>query len=80
MAKNSTKEKDVKKNKKEKKTKQKVQKENYFVGVRNELAKVKWPSKAEVLKYTFATIIFVVILVIFFVLLNLVMSLIKGGF
>ena len=80
MAKNSTKEKDVKKNKKEKKTKQKVQKENYFVGVRNELAKVKWPSKAEVLKYTFATIIFVIILVIFFVLLNLVMSLIKGGF
>ena len=80
MAKNSTKEKDVKKNKKEKKTKQKVQKENYFVGVRNELAKVKWPSKSEVLKYTFATIIFVIILVIFFVLLNLVMSLIKGGF
>ena len=79
MAKNSTKEKEVKKNKKEKNTKQKVKKENYFVGVRNELAKVKWPSKSEVLKYTFATIILVVILVVFFILLNLIMSLIKGG-
>ena len=80
MAKNSTKEKEVKKNKKEKAPKQKVKKENYFVGIRKELEKVKWPSKAEVLKYTFATVVFVIILVIFFVLLNLVMSLIKGRF
>ena len=60
--------------------KQKVKKENYFDGVRSELSKVKWPSKKEVIKYTIATIIFVIILVVFFILLDLLMSLIKGGF
>ena len=65
----------VKKNKKEK-----VKKESFFQGVRSELGKVKWPSRKEVLKYTIATIIFVVILVVFFMLLDLLMSVIKGGF
>ena len=77
--KNSKKEeKKVKNTKKEKK--EKVKKENYFEGVRSELSKVKWPSKQEVLKYTVATIVFVVVLVVFFILLDLLMSAIKGGF
>ncbi len=67
-----------KKAKKDKKVK-KVKKESYFEGVRNEIAKVKWPTKKEVFKYTVATIIFVLILVGFFVLLDLLMSVIKGG-
>lgn len=65
-----------KKNKKERK----APKENYFVGVRNELSKVKWPSKKEVMKYTMATIIFVVVLVGFFILMSLIMSLITEVF
>ena len=69
-----------KKNKKEKTKKEKVKKENYFASVRSEISKVKWPSKKEVLKYTIATIVFVIILVVFFILLDLLMSVIKGGF
>ena len=66
--------------KKTKKAERKAPKENYFVGVRNELSKVKWPSKKEVFKYTMATIIFVLLLVGFFILMSLVMSGIKGAF
>ena len=66
--------------KKTKKNEKKVKKESYFAGIRSELAKVKWPSKKEVIKYTIATIVFSLILVGFFVLLNLLMSFIKGGF
>ncbi len=81
MAKKEVKEKVNKKVKKEKKAKKdKAPKENYFVGVRNELSKVKWPSKKEVLKYTVATIVFIVVLVVFFILLSMAMSAIKGAF
>ena len=70
------------KNKKKKNLKKepKVKKESYMEGVTNELKKVKWPSKKEVIKYTVATIVFVVVLVAFFVLLDLGMSIIKGAF
>ena len=85
MAKKEVKEKVNKKVKKEKNKEKKVKKtktpkENYFVGVRNELSKVKWPSKKEVLKYTVATIVFIVVLVVFFILLSMAMSVIKGAF
>ncbi len=86
MAKKEVKEKVNKKVNKEKKIKEKkvkktkTPKENYFVGVRNELSKVKWPSKKEVFKYTIATIIFIVVLVVFFILLSMAMSAIKGAF
>lgn len=79
-------EKDVKKTKKkteikkDKKTKEKVKKESYFEGVKNELSKVKWPTKKDVLKYTIATLVFIVILVVFFVLISLLMSVVKGAF
>lgn len=58
----------------------KVKKESYMAGVTSELKKVKWPSKNEVIKYTVATIVFVLVLVIFFLLLNLGMSIIKEAF
>lgn len=79
-------EKDVKKekkvkrtNKKEKKEK-KTPKESFFVGVKTELSKVKWPTKKDVLKYTIATLVFIIFLVLFFVLISLIMSGIKGVF
>ncbi len=68
------------KKEKTKNNKKKVQKENYFAGVKSEMSKVKWPSKQEVLKYTLATIIFMIVLVIFFLLMDLIMSVIKGAF
>ena len=82
MAKEEIKTKKEKTSKKvEKKVKKtKVQRENYFASISSELKKVKWPSKKEVLKYTFATIMFVLVLVGFFILMSLLMSVIKGAF
>ena len=71
---------DSKKGKTNKTKTKKIKKENYFVGVKREMAKVKWPSKNDVVKYTIATIIFIIVLVIFFILMSLIMSLIKGVF
>ena len=82
-----TEEKDVKKGKKKiekkdgKTTKRaKSKKETFFEGVKAELAKVKWPEKKDVLKYTIATLVFIIFLVIFFVIISLIMSLVKGAF
>lgn len=65
--------KDVKKD-----TKKKVVKEPYFKKVRRELKLVKWPSASEVVKYTISTIVFVAILCGVFMLLNLLLSIVKG--
>lgn len=62
------------------KNKTKKKKQSFFKSVKIELSKVVWPKKNEVLKYTIATIVFIVILIIFFLLLNLGLSVIKGMF
>lgn len=72
--------KEEKKVAKAKNTKTKKKKQSFFKGVKTELSKVVWPKKNEVLKYTIATIVFIVILIVFFLLLNLVLSVIKGMF
>ncbi len=80
------------KNVKEKKTKiakktnnkkpkeKKVKKESYIKGVKKELKLVKWPDAKEIVKYTIATIVFCIILVAFFELLNVILAYIKGLF
>ena len=68
------------KSKKAKNTKTKKVKKNYFKAVRSEMSKVVWPNKKDLLKYTIATIVFVIILVGFFLLLNLGLSVVKGVF
>lgn len=71
------------KNKKVNKTKNeksKVKKENYFKGVIKEMKLVKWPTPKEALKYTIATLVLCVIICGFFLLLNLLLSIIKGWF
>lgn len=70
----------VKKTNKNKVDKKKVQKEGFFKGIKKELKMVKWPSFKEILKYTIATIIFCVILVAFFEILNIIMAYVKGLF
>ena len=57
-----------------------VIKESYFKSVKRELKNVKWPSFKEVLKYTVSTLILIIVVVVFFSLLNLGMSIIKGLF
>ncbi len=63
-----------------KKEKNNKPKEKFLAGIRKELKLVKWPTAKEIIKYTIATIIFVIILVLFFELLSLFMAFVKGLF
>ena len=51
-----------------------------MVGLKKEIKQVKWPTFKEVVKYTIATVIFIIVFVVFFVLINLFMAYIKGLF
>ena len=68
----------IKKAKIKKDNKPKVKKENYFKGVAKEMKLVKWPSFKEVVKYTIATVVLCLVVCGFFLLLNLLLSLVKG--
>jgi len=74
------KKKDVKKVNSKKNVKNNKPKEKFTEGIKKELKVVKWPTVKEILKYTLATVIFCIILVAFFEVLNLVMAFIKGMF
>ena len=81
------KEKDVKKVKKteskkvdKKKKTEKVKKEGLAKGIKKEMKLVKWPTAKEIFKYTIATVVFCVVLVAFFEVLNLILAFIKGLF
>ena len=49
----------------------------FLVGVKNEMAKVRWPEKKELIKYSIATISVVAVFSIFFGLLDFILSGIK---
>lgn len=66
--------------KKEKKSKKSVNKEGLFKGIKKELKLVKWPAAKDIVKYTIATVVFCIILVLFFELLNMILALVKGLF
>lgn len=53
-------------------------KESFFKKVKKELKLVKWPTVKEVLKYTISTVVFCIILCALFMLLNVVLSVVKG--
>lgn len=78
MAKENEKTKNVKKVKTVKKSKTKAPKESYLKGVKKEMKLVKWPTFKEVIKYTIATVIMCLVVCGFFLLLNLLLSLVKG--
>ena len=46
--------------------------------VRKELSKVKWPSKKDMIKYSIATITFVIFFAVFFYLIDLGVAFIKA--
>ncbi len=71
------KDKDVKKKKTNKK---KQKKESFFKGIKLELKKVSWPDKKDIIKYSLATLLFCIVVVVFFQLLNLGLSVVKGVF
>lgn len=51
----------------------------FFKEVKNEVSKVKWPSKKDMAKYSIATIIFVIFFALFFYLIDLIIALLKAG-
>lgn len=70
-----------KKEKKVKKKKSKKEKKaSYLKEVRTEMKKVTFPGVKSVMKYTLATILFCGFVVVFFLLLNLLLSVVKGMF
>lgn len=72
--------KEDKKDKKEKKESR--NKKGYLSQVRAEMKKVTWPSKKNLVKYSFATIAMIVLLALFFIgvtaLFDLLYSLVQG--
>ena len=66
-------------NKTTKDKKQKNKKTGFFHEVRKEVSKVKWPSKKDMIKYSIATIIFIIFFAVFFYLIELILALLKMG-
>lgn len=46
----------------------------FFVSVKNEMKNVKWPTKKEMVKYSVATLFFIVTFAVFFGLTDLLIS------
>jgi len=62
-------------NKNDKKSKKKHFK--FLREVKAEMAKVKWPSKKEMLKYSVATIVFIIFFALFFYAIDMIIALLK---
>lgn len=58
----------------------KEKKETFLKGVKEEMKKVEFAKGKTVLKYSLTTIFLVLFIVVFFVLINLLSSFIKGLF
>ena len=66
----------VKKNKKNKK--ENVKKESLFKQIKKEMEKVHFPSRKDMIKYSIATISFVIFFALYFYAIELVMAFIKS--
>ena len=66
--------------KKDKQNKVVKTRKGLFSGVRSEMAKVKWPNKKDMIKYSIATIVFVIFFALFFYLIDLLLALLKEVF
>ncbi len=70
----------MKKKDKENSKKKQKNKVSFLKGIKSEMKKVTWPAKKDILKYSIATLILCIVVVLFFQLLNLGLSFIKGVF
>ena len=68
----------VKKVTKKETKKEKVKKDSLFKEIKKEMQKVHFPSKGDMVKYSLATIVFVVFFALYFYAIELVMALIKS--
>lgn len=46
----------------------------FFIGIKNEMKNVRWPSKKEMIKYSLATLTFIVAFALFFELTDLAIT------
>lgn len=76
-----------KKNDTKKNTKTKVEKKSLWVkfrifchGVKSEFEKVHWPTKKDMIRYSIATIFFVIFCALFFYLINIIFALVQTLF
>ncbi len=60
-----------------KKKEKKPKKESFFKSVRNEMSKVRWPLKKEMIKYSIATLSFIIFFALFFTLGDLIIAGVK---
>ena len=73
--------KEIKKDKKKKEIKKvKTHKKGFLHEVKAEMDKVKWPSRKEMVKYSIATIVFVIFFALFFYGIDLILALLKEVF
>lgn len=61
---------------KKKETKE-TNKESFLTGVRKEMKKVRWPLKKEMIKYSIATLSFIIFFALFFMLADLIIAGVK---
>lgn len=68
--------------KKSEKKEKNVNKKSYFEEIKAELKKVKWPTKEEMLKYSIAVLVFIILFGVYFYGLDAffawISSLVKG--
>ncbi len=71
------KKKEDKKTKKKETKKPEVKKESWWHGVKSEFKKVRWPNKKEMIKYSIATIAFIIFFALIFYLIEVIVYLLK---
>ena len=49
----------------------------FFIGLKNEMKKVKWPNKKEMIKYACAALTFIIVFAVFFSLTDLLIAGVK---
>jgi len=59
---------------KKKEKKQTKEKELFLTGVKKEMKKVRWPLKNEMIKYSVATLSFIIFFALFFALADLIIA------
>jgi len=59
-------------------TDQKQKKTSFMRGVRHEFKKIVWPSRKNLIKYSVATVLFVILMALFFLLLSFLAAFLQG--
>lgn len=52
---------------------------DYFKGVKKEISRIKWTSKKDLLKYSVASILFIVFFGVFFYVIDILVALLRSS-